>query len=59
MAAKQDKQQDGAADARKRRVAEQLRRNLMLRKAQSRSRAAAEKDGETGAGDDPKAGRER
>ena len=59
MSAKQDKQQGGAGDARKQRVAEQLRRNLMLRKAQSRSRAAAEKDGETGAGDDPKAGRER
>ena len=59
MSAKQDKQQGGASTARKQRAAEQLRRNLMLRKAQSRSRAAAEKDGETGAGDDPKAGRER
>ncbi|MCC0028878.1 MAG: hypothetical protein H6891_00750 [Brucellaceae bacterium] len=59
MPVKQDKQQGGAADARKQRAAEQLRRNLMLRKAQSRSRAAAVKDGETGAGDDPQAGRER
>ena len=58
---KQDKDRGGESNARRARVAEQLRRNLQRRKAQSRGRAAEDAAGDesapTGGENDAGAGR--